>query len=55
MAKEEHLKILKQGVEAWNAYQMVKDVRTEVETGNVTAVLDGDIDAFIQAYLKRRR
>ena len=35
-------------------YQMVKDLRTDVETGNVTAVLDGDIDAFIQAYLRKQ-
>ncbi len=33
-------------------YQMVKDLRTGYETGNVQAVLDGDIDPFIQAYLK---
>jgi peptide chain release factor 2 len=32
-------------------YQMVKDLRTEHETGNTTAVLDGDLDPFIQAYL----
>jgi len=32
-------------------YQMVKDHRTETETGNVNAVLDGDIDMFIEAYL----
>jgi peptide chain release factor 2 len=32
-------------------YQMVKDHRTGVEVGNVTAVMDGDIDAFIDAYL----
>lgn len=33
-------------------YQMVKDLRTDVETGNTTAVLDGDIDQFIEAWLK---
>jgi peptide chain release factor 2 len=32
-------------------YQMVKDHRTGEETGNVSAVLDGDIDRFIEAYL----
>jgi peptide chain release factor 2 len=32
-------------------YQLVKDHRTSEETGNVTAVLDGDIDRFIEAYL----
>ena len=36
-------------------YQMVKDRRTEVEKGNVDAVLDGDIDDFISAELRRRR
>jgi peptide chain release factor 2 len=35
-------------------YQMVKDHRTGVEVGNIQAVLDGDIDRFIQAELKRR-
>jgi peptide chain release factor 2 len=33
-------------------YQMVKDLRTDVEVGNPTAVLDGDIDQFIVAWLK---
>ena len=31
---------------------MVKDLRTNVETGNVDAVLDGDLDDFIQAFLR---
>jgi peptide chain release factor 2 len=35
-------------------YQMVKDLRTGVETSNPSAVLDGDIDAFIQGYLQWR-
>jgi peptide chain release factor 2 len=30
---------------------MVKDHRTGIEIGNADAVLDGDIDSFIQAYL----
>jgi peptide chain release factor 2 len=34
-------------------YQMVKDHRTEVETGNTGAVLDGDLDAFMAAELER--
>jgi peptide chain release factor 2 len=34
-------------------YQMVKDLRTEVEKGNIQAVLDGDLDDFIHAYLRR--
>jgi len=33
-------------------YRIIKDHRTGVETGNVDAVLDGDIDNFIKAYLK---
>ncbi len=33
-------------------YKMVKDLRTEAETGNVDAVMDGAIDSFINAYLK---
>jgi peptide chain release factor 2 len=33
-------------------YQMVKDHRTDYETGNVQAVLDGDLNAFIRAYLQ---
>ena len=36
-------------------YQMVKDLRTEHETGNVDGVLDGDLDPFMEAYLRWRR
>ena len=32
-------------------YKMVKDVRTGVETSNVQAIMDGDLDEFIKAYL----
>lgn len=32
-------------------YKLVKDVRTGYETGNVDAVMDGDLDAFLKAYL----
>ena len=35
-------------------YQMVKDHRTGYETGNTTAVLNGDIDGFIEAYLHQQ-
>ena len=33
-------------------YQMVKDTRTAYETSNINAVMDGDLDGFINAYLK---
>ena len=36
-------------------YQLVKDLRTGYETGNVEAVLDGDLDDFITAFLRWRR
>ncbi len=36
-------------------YQMVKDLRTDVESGNVAAVLDGDLDEFMEGYLRWRR
>jgi peptide chain release factor 2 len=34
-------------------YQLVKDHRTEVEVGNIQAVMDGELDGFIEAYLRR--
>jgi peptide chain release factor 2 len=37
----------------FHPYNMVKDHRTNVEVGNTTAVMDGDIDIFINEYLKR--
>jgi peptide chain release factor 2 len=36
-------------------YQMVKDLRTEVETGNTAAVLDGEIDEFVEAGIRWRK
>jgi peptide chain release factor 2 len=36
-------------------YQMVKDLRTDHEVGNVQGVLDGDLMGFIEAYLRWRR
>ena len=36
-------------------YQMVKDLRTDQETGNTSAVLDGEIDSFIEAGIRWRR
>jgi peptide chain release factor 2 len=33
-------------------YQMIKDHRTDYETGNIQPVLDGDLDAFIESYLR---
>lgn len=38
-----------------NPYQMVKDLRTEHETGNTQAVLDGEIDDFIETGIRWRR
>ena len=35
-------------------YQMVKDHRTGYEVGQVAAVMDGDLDGFIEAYLKKK-
>ncbi len=36
-------------------YTLVKDHRTNVETGNTAAVLDGNIDTFVWPYLQQRR
>ncbi len=38
----------------FHPYNMVKDHRTGVETGNITAVMDGDIDMFIEGYLREK-
>ncbi|MGN6161800.1 MAG: peptide chain release factor 2 [Marmoricola sp.] len=38
-----------------NPYQMVKDLRTEYESGNPQAVLDGEIDGFLEAGIRWRR
>ena len=35
-------------------YQLVKDLRTDYETGNIQNVMDGDLDGFINAYLSMR-
>lgn len=35
----------------FHPYKLVKDLRTDYETGNVQAVMDGDLEAFIKAYL----
>ncbi len=60
-----HMKELKGDVQAsWgdqmrnyvlNPYQIVKDLRTTYETGNPTAVFDGDIDGFLEAGIRWRR
>jgi peptide chain release factor 2 len=36
-------------------YQMVKDLRTDHEVGNVMGVLDGDLDGFMEAFLRWKR
>ncbi len=36
----------------FHPYSMVKDHRTSVETGNVQAVMDGELDRFVESYLK---
>jgi peptide chain release factor 2 len=35
-------------------YQLIKDLRTDFEMGNVQAVLDGELDGFIRAYLLQK-
>ncbi|MDR1833652.1 MAG: peptide chain release factor 2, partial [Propionibacteriaceae bacterium] len=61
--KEEEMRGLKSDGNSWGSqmrsyvlhpYQMVKDLRTGYESGNVDAVLDGDIDAFIDAGIRWR-
>jgi len=64
--QEEQAKLdaLKDGGNSWgnqmrsyvlHPYQMVKDLRTEYEVGNPQAVLDGDLDGFIEAGIRWRR
>ena len=36
-------------------YQQVKDLRSDLEVGNVDAVLDGDLDALMEAFLQWQR
>ncbi len=38
----------------FHPYTLVKDHRTGVEVGNVQAVMDGEIDVFIDAYLRQQ-
>ncbi|MBU1036310.1 peptide chain release factor 2 [bacterium] len=39
----------------FHPYQMVKDHRTEVESGNLQVIMDGEINCFIEAYLKNKK
>lgn len=39
----------------FHPYRMIKDHRTDLETGNADAVMDGEIDQFIEAYLKKAK
>lgn len=38
----------------FHPYRLVKDLRTSVETGNIDAVMDGNLEIFIESYLKKR-
>ena len=66
MEREAHLEEIRgdKGEAAWGRqvrsyvlqpYQMVKDLRTDHEVGNVGGVLDGDLSGFVEAYLRWRR
>lgn len=66
LEREEHLSEIRgeKGEAAWGRqvrsyvvqpYQMVKDLRTDHEVGNVQGVLDGDLRGFVEAYLRWRR
>jgi peptide chain release factor 2 len=66
LERQEHLAEIRgeQGEAAWGRqvrsyvlqpYQMVKDLRTDYEVGNVQGVLDGDLSGFVEAYLRWRR
>lgn len=39
----------------FHPYQLVKDHRTETESGNLQAIMDGEINCFIEAYLKNKK
>ena len=66
LERQEHLAEIRgeKGEAAWGRqvrsyvlqpYQMVKDLRTDHEVGNVQGVLDGDLRGFVEAYLRWRR
>lgn len=66
LERQEHLAEIRgeKGEAAWGRqvrsyvlqpYQMVKDLRTDYEVGNVQGVLDGDLRGFVEAYLRWRR
>ena len=39
----------------FHPYKMVKDHRTGCETGNVDAVMNGDLDEFVESYLRQKQ